>query len=125
MILDKHNYHPRGLLQSFISLVRKSLWKGVSHSFKNLTNNQLALMEAGQDSLLTFNGKPHDCKECQVCEQVCPTHCLEYKDERTLLFKELDCIQCSLCVDFCKDNVLSLSRSTGVLTTTKPVNLFR
>jgi ferredoxin len=50
------------------------------------------------------------CTGCGECVKVCPSQCIEVKDEKAAIEKRF-CEECGECVDACPEQAISLPRS--------------
>lgn len=47
------------------------------------------------------------CTGCKSCVEVCPTECIEIKNEKAVIDADV-CGECGVCVDECPEGAISL-----------------
>jgi uncharacterized protein (DUF362 family)/ferredoxin len=50
------------------------------------------------------------CDGCKVCVDVCPAHCLDYKEGWGIRFREPDCIRCFCCQEMCPSRAIDVKK---------------
>ena len=126
MILERETYFPypfhkriylfiRKFFYILIRFLGRPTWGRPKAGIKldHERHDMVLLIHSGEDDEVPGRAK---CNSCNLCINICPTHCLELKLPKgkqspvvpsEFTFKPLECMYCNLCEEVCPEDALA------------------